>query len=115
MGAGVEAERPRWPEPVTVSAIPHKRVGNEDVGLRIGVAYAPNRIAAGGCSKVELARGGGAGEDAAVIRASTAVVDPKRVTDRNVATRSPTEARLGCCENEKRREGQHNKKNSRND
>lgn len=82
VGAGVDAERSRRAEAVAVLAVPHERVGDDEVAFR--VAYRPDRVAAGGGPEMEDAEVG-ADEGVAVVGAATAIVDSEWVADWDVA------------------------------
>jgi hypothetical protein len=69
--------------------VPHEWIGDKKV--RIRVAYRFNRVFTRWCSKFELGIVVGANEHVSVIRATTTVVDGKRVIYRNVAARRSAE------------------------
>lgn len=94
----IEAKRPCWSKTVTVLAIPHERIGDDNV--RIGVAYALNWVSSGRCSEVEFTLIG-ADKNVTIIRAATAFINAKRVVNRNVTAIRSAGAGLSCCEAEK--------------
>lgn len=93
--AGVQAESSGGAEGGAVAAVPHGRVGDEDVG--VGVADVADRVFTGGSSELQVA-GVGADEDVAVIRAAAAVVDAEGVVDRDLAAGASALAGCGLCE-----------------
>ncbi|GLT44388.1 hypothetical protein SLA2020_182910 [Shorea laevis] len=71
MGAGVEAERPCRTEIAAVLAVPHVRIGDENVG--VGVTNAENCESAGGCPELETVLIG-AYQYVSVVRTTAAII-----------------------------------------
>ncbi|GMN36368.1 hypothetical protein TIFTF001_005975 [Ficus carica] len=90
--AGVEAEGSGGTEVVSVVAVPHEGVDDEDVGIG-PVVYGPNRVASRRRSEIEIA-GFRADQEVPVVRASAAVVNAERVVNWDLAARGPARA---CC------------------
>lgn len=95
MCACVEAKRPSRTKVITVLTIPHKWIGNENV--RIGVTNAAYRVSTGRCTKLEFVKFG-ASEHVPVIRAATAIINPKRVVYWDITTSGSTKACLSFHE-----------------
>lgn len=66
----------------------------------MGIAHITNWVSPRRCSELKYS-GVGADKHVSVIRASTTIINPERVVDRNVATRGSAKAGLSCCEAEK--------------
>lgn len=78
MGAGIEAKGAGRAEIVAVLAIPHKRVGNDE--MRVGIADGANRVPTRWGSEFEIVLIG-AYQHVAVVGAAAAVVDAEWVVN----------------------------------
>jgi len=95
--AGVQAERPCGAIVLTILTVPHEWISDQNV--RISIANIVNGVSPRRGSDFELSRVR-AHQNVSVVRASTTIVNAKRVFNRNVTTRSSACGGLRPCEGE---------------
>jgi len=96
--AGVQTERPCGAIILSILTVPHEWISDQNV--RISIANIVNGVSARRGSDFELS-GVRTRQNVSVVGASTAIVNAKRVFNRNVTTRSSACGGLRPCESEK--------------